>query len=74
MDVEGEGRRPTRAQVTSLGGKHSLHAKHVAAVIDEVRAAVADWPKFASAAGATAASTKMVGDALAKVWADFEPR
>jgi len=72
MDIEGEGRRPTRAQVTSLGKKHGLNADRVAEVVDKVRAAVAAWPKFAKAAGVTAASAKEAGDAHARVWKDFE--
>jgi serine/threonine-protein kinase HipA len=72
MDIEGEGRRPTRAQVTTLGKKHGLNADRVAEVVDKVRAAVAAWPKFAKAAGVTAASAKEAGDAHAMVWKDFE--
>lgn len=74
MDIAGEGRRPTRAHVTGLGEKHSYHPKQVAAVIDEVRAAVADWPMFARQAGVTAASAKAIGRAHARVWADFESK
>ena len=72
MDIEGEGRRPTRAQVTTLGKKHGLNADRVAEVVDKVRAAVAAWPKFAKAAGVTAASAKEAGDAHVRVWKDFE--
>jgi len=72
MDIEGEGRRPTRAQVTTLGKKHGLNADRVAEVVDKVRAAVAAWPKFAKAAGVTDASAKEAGDAHAMVWKDFE--
>ena len=72
MDIEGEGRRPTRVQVTTLGKKHGLNADRVAEVVDKVRAAVAAWPKFAKAAGVTAASAKEAGDAHVRVWKDFE--
>jgi hypothetical protein len=41
-------------------------------VIDEVRGAVADWPKFAKEASVSTASKKAIGDAHARVWADFE--
>jgi serine/threonine-protein kinase HipA len=51
LDIEGEGRRPTRAQVTRLGKKHSLDARRVTAVIEDVAAAVADWPIQAKNAG-----------------------
>lgn len=72
LDVEGEGRRPTRALVSKLGNRHGFDAKRVAASIDKVRAAVADWPKFAKLAGVSSVSTKMVRDAHVRVWADFE--
>ena len=71
LDIEGEGRRPTRAQVTSLGTKHGLDAKRVTAVIEEVAAAVANWPGHAGIAGVTRNSAKLVRDAHARVLADF---
>jgi len=74
MDIAGEGRKPTRAHVTTLGEQHSFSAKQVADVIDEVRSAVAAWPKFASEAGVSAASTKAIGKAHSRVWADFESK
>jgi serine/threonine-protein kinase HipA len=74
MDIGGEGRRPTRAHVTGLGEKHSYNAKQIAVVIEEVRAAVADWPKFATQSGVTAASAKAIGQAHAQVRADFEEK
>lgn len=71
LDIEGEARRPTRAQVISLGKKHGLDAKRVAVMIDETASAVADWPSQAKAAGVSRASTKMVSEAHARVMADF---
>jgi len=72
LDIEGEGRRPTRAQVTRLGQKHGLGAKQVTIVIEEVSAAVANWPSQAQTAGVTRDSTKMVLEAHARVSADFD--
>ena len=74
MDIAGEGRRPTRAHVTGLGETHGYNPRQVAVVIDEIRAAVADWPRFAKQAGVSAASAKAIGQAHARVWADFEPK
>jgi len=71
LDIEGEGRRPTRAQVMSLGKKHALDTRRVAAVIAEVSAAVADWRTQAKKAGVSKDSVKMIGDAHARVMADF---
>ena len=56
LDIEGEGRNPTREQVRALGKRHGLPARRVDSIIDEVRAAVADWPHFADASGVTRAS------------------
>lgn len=72
LDVEGEGRNPTHAHVLRLGARHSLDAKSVAAVVEEVRAAVARWSAFSDAAGVTKASAKEIATAHARVWAAFD--
>jgi serine/threonine-protein kinase HipA len=72
LDIEGEGRNPTRAQVLRLGARHSLDAKAVAVMVEEVRAAVARWPAFGGAAGVTKASAKEIATAHARVWAAFD--
>ncbi len=71
LDIDGEGRRPTRAHVASLGRRHGLDGKRVAAIIEEVAAAVADWPAHAQRAGVTARSRASVREAHARVWSDF---
>jgi serine/threonine-protein kinase HipA len=71
LDIDGEGRRPTRAQITSLGKRHGLDARSIRAVIEDVTAAVADWPIQAKRASVSKDSTKMVDAALARVMADF---
>ena len=72
LDIEGEGRNPTRAHVLRLGARHSLDAKAVAGMVEEVRAAVARWPAFGDAAGVTKASAKDIAAAHARVWAAFD--
>jgi serine/threonine-protein kinase HipA len=71
MDVEGEGRNPTRADARKLGARHGFDAKAVDSAIEVVRAAVADWPDYASDAGVTAASAAEIAKAHARVWATF---
>ena len=62
LDVEGEGRSPTREQVDALGRRHSLSDRLIDTIIDEVRAAVADWPRFADEADvARASSAEILG-------------
>lgn len=71
LDIEGEGRRPTRAHVMRLGKRHGIDARQMTAVIETVSAAIADWPSHAKAAGVSRDSTAMVRQALARVAADF---
>ena len=73
LDIAWEGRRPTLAQVVSLGGQHGLAGNRVVAIVDEVRAAVADWLRYAATAAVSQASARMVVEAHARVWDDFEP-
>jgi serine/threonine-protein kinase HipA len=72
LDIEGEGRNPTRAHVLRLGARHSLDAKAVAAMVEEVRAAVARWTAFGDAAGVTKASAREIATEHARVWAAFD--
>jgi serine/threonine-protein kinase HipA len=72
LDIEGEGRNPTRAHVLRLGARHSMDAKMVAAMVEDARAAVTRWPAFGEAAGVTKASVKEIATAHARVWAAFD--
>jgi serine/threonine-protein kinase HipA len=72
LDVEGEGRRPTRAHVLKLGKRHGFSERRSAEIVDQTRAAVSGWPKFAKASGVSTGSAKLIGEAHARVWADFE--
>jgi len=72
LDIEGEGRNPTRAHILRLGARHSLDAKAVAVVVEAVHAAVARWHAFGAAAGVTKASAKEIATAHARVWAAFD--
>lgn len=71
LDIEGEGRNVTRKHIAILGAKHGLSAKAIDLVVEEVGAAVGDWRKFASEAGVTADTTKIVADAHVRVRASF---
>lgn len=53
LDVEGEGRNPTRGHVLALCRRHGLTERVIAAIVDEVRDAVEAWPGFAADAGVT---------------------
>lgn len=45
LDIEGEGRRPTRARVEALAKRHGLSHKQTLAAIDDVRSAIAGWDR-----------------------------
>lgn len=51
MAVLGEGRNITREHVEKLGKNHGIPVKRVIAAINDVRAALADWPSYARDAG-----------------------
>lgn len=50
LAIAGEGRRPGRAHVEALGRALGMKPAAIAALVDPVRAAVADWPRHADAA------------------------
>lgn len=71
LDVEGEGRNPTREHVRSLGRRYGLRDRQINTMIDEVRAAVADWARFAEEAGVTRASRAEIAAAHQDVASRF---
>ena len=70
MAVLGEGRAITREHVEKLGKNHGIPAKRVTAAIDEVRAALADWPAHARDTGVSV-SKEAVTEVLASVAQQF---
>ena len=51
MAVMGEGRDITRVHVEALGERHGIAAKRTAAIVDDVRAALAGWQAHAAECG-----------------------
>ena len=51
LAVAGEGRAPTRAHVEQLARTHGIAPRRATEIIDEVAAAVAEWPMRAREAG-----------------------
>jgi serine/threonine-protein kinase HipA len=72
LDIEGEGRNPTRAHVLRLGARYGMNARAVAAMVGEVRAAMALWPALAEAVGVTKPSEREIADAHERVWGAFD--
>ncbi len=70
MAVMGEGRTITREHIDKLGRAHGISPKRVAAVLDDVRAALAEWPLHARNAG-VGISMATVSQGLASVAQEF---
>jgi serine/threonine-protein kinase HipA len=63
MPVLGEGRSPDVEHLRALANKHGLNKGN--ALIDRVRAAIAQWPEFADQAGLTEKSAKLIASRIA---------
>jgi len=74
LDVEGEGRNPTRAHVIRLGRRHGLSDRTITETIDQTRQAVDLWRSLASETGVTTGSRREAAEAHARVWAAFDQR
>ena len=71
LDVEGEGRRPTRVHIEKLAKCHGFSDKQTATVINDVSAAISGWEALAKGTGVSAASAKWVAQAHARVLETF---
>ena len=71
LDIEGEGRHPTKGHVRTLGLRHGLSDRLIEEIIEAVGDAVAAWPKFAEEMGVTAGSRKMITTAHEDVRSHF---
>jgi len=67
LDIDGEGRNPTREHVRRLCRQHGLGDLAIDEAIEAVHAAVDRWPTFASDAGVTKTSLADIGAAHAAV-------
>jgi serine/threonine-protein kinase HipA len=72
LDIDGEGRNPTRAHLARLAARHGIGPRDLAAMIEATRAAVSEWPVLAARAGVSRATTADVTAQLARVWAVFD--
>jgi serine/threonine-protein kinase HipA len=64
MTIAGEGKAPTLRHVETLASEFRLPKGEVAAVLEAVRAAVGDWPRFAAEAGLSGRRAKEIGNVL----------
>ena len=71
LDILGEARTISGAAVRRLGALHGLKPAAIEAIIDRTRAAIADWPAFARAAGVSTASQAAAARGHARAFTDF---
>ena len=60
LAIAGEGRRPGRKHLEAVGRTLGMKPAAIAGLIDPVRAAIADWPRHADAAGVSSRRTKQI--------------
>lgn len=60
LAIAGEGRRPGGAHVEAVGRALGMKPAAIAALVDPVRAAIADWPRHADAAGVPSRRAKQI--------------
>lgn len=67
LDVAGEGRAPKLAHLMEVAKKTGVTARMAQTCVADVRAAVAEWPKIATATGVSPASARRVTEAMRRV-------
>lgn len=60
LAIAGEGRRPGRQHLEAVGRALGMKPAAIAAILDPLRAAIADWPRHADAAGVPARRAKQI--------------
>ena len=60
LAIAGEGLRPGRKHLEAVGRTLGMKPAAIAALVDPVRAAIADWPRYANAAGVPSRRAKQI--------------
>ena len=60
LAITGEGRRPDQKHLEAIGRTLGMKPAAIAALVDPVRAAIADWPRHADAAGVPSRRAKQI--------------
>lgn len=66
MAVAGEAEQPTGRDMLRVAQACELEPRRAREVVDEVRGAVAQWPRFARATGVSTRSTREIANAMTK--------
>jgi serine/threonine-protein kinase HipA len=64
MTLAGEGKNPGRSQMLRLAEQAGVSKQEFSGIIDQVRAVVAGWTRFAAEAGASASSIRQIAQSL----------
>lgn len=67
MSVAGEAERPAERDMLRAAEAGDVEPRRAREIIGEVRSAVADWPRFARAAGVSAQTARRIGERIAAV-------
>lgn len=67
MTLAGEGKAPGREHVLRLAGQAGVAKARAADILDEVRAAVDRWSRFAAQAGVSKAASRMIAASFPKL-------
>jgi len=65
LAIAGEGRRPGLTHIEAVGRALGMKPAAIAALVDPVRAAIADWPRHADAAGVPSRRAHQIADYFA---------
>ena len=68
MAVAGEGERPSDRDMLRVADDCDVSPPRAREIIDEVRAAVAEWTRFARVTGVSRETAHGIGDAIAGVF------
>ena len=67
MTLAGEGKAPGREHILRLAGQAGIAKARAAAILDEVRAAVDRWDRFAAQAGVSKAASRRIAASFPKL-------
>jgi serine/threonine-protein kinase HipA len=65
MAVGGEAARPGEPEMLRVGASGGIDDRRAREIVDEVREAVREWPRFAEAAGVPRVTMRRIADAIA---------
>jgi serine/threonine-protein kinase HipA len=65
--VMGEGKAPDLEHLSALGETADLNKDTIVQILDQTRAALADWPAMAKEHGVTASNARLINGRLGRI-------